>query len=90
MFNVTVQLLKEMEDTAKSPQDKLKCLSSAIISLGSTYALAYPGKKKQASADFIIPALVLVLLQAKLSHPTALYKFMKHFKSISEEAGLYD
>ena len=55
-----------------------------MVTLSSSYSLAFPGKDKKASADYFIPALVLVLLRAKLSNPIATYKYLQHFGNYSE------
>ena len=55
-----------------------------MVSLSSAYSLSFPGKSKKASADFFIPALVLVLLRTKLTSPTATYKYLQHFGNYSE------
>ena len=83
MWEVTTSLLRRMEQ-ADSPASKLRYLSSAIVTLSSSYSLAFPGKQKKASADYIIPALVLILLRTKLSNPIATYKYLQHFGNYSE------
>ena len=66
----------------------LKLLSSAVVSLCSSFSLAFPGKNKKAATDDFIPSLVLVLLRsANLKSPTASYKYLKHFGSMSESSG---
>lgn len=65
MWSVAVKLLRQIEQK-QSPAEMQKSLSSAIICLNSAYSLAFPGKKKYASSDYIVPALILVLLSAKL------------------------
>ena len=83
MWDVVVDLLKRLEH-AKSPSEKMRCLCSAINCLASAYSLAFPYKKKKASADFLIPALVLVLLKTNLGHPIAQHKFVQSFGNMSE------
>ena len=51
-------------ETVKSPAEKQKYLSTANACINSAYTLAFPGKTKYASADFMIPALIMVLLKA--------------------------
>lgn len=83
MWDVTSGLLRKMEQ-AMSPASKLRFLSSAMVSLSSAYSLSFPGKQKKASADFFIPALVLVLLRTKLKSPIATYKYLQYFGNYSE------
>ena len=83
MWAVTKSLLRRMEK-AFSPSSKLRYLSSAMVSLSSAYSLSFPGKQKKASADFFIPALVLVLLRTELKSPIATYKYLQHFGNYSE------
>ena len=84
MWEVAGGLLRQMEEV-DSPAEKLKLLSSAVVSLCSAFALAYPGKDKKATTDDFVPSLILVLLRnAKLSCPTAQFKYLEHFANMSE------
>ena len=71
-------------ETVNSPAEKQKYLSAALASLNSAYTLAFTGKTKYASADFIIPAFIMVLLKAKLQNPIATHKFLQHFGNMSD------
>ena len=58
----------------------MRLLSQAIVALSSSYTLSFPHqKRKVASSEFFIPALVLILLKAKLSNPIANQKIIGHF-----------
>ena len=86
MWDVCAKQLRKLE-LAKTPSEKQKCIGHANIALSSSYSLAFPGKNKQPAADFIVPAMILVLLRANLKDPLAQYKLMKFFGNFSEGAG---
>ena len=54
-------------------------LNQALAQLCAAYSLSYPEKVASASADFIVPALILVLLRTKLKDSFALIRYLKHF-----------
>ena len=65
MWDVVTSLMHDME-SVESPCTKLKLLSSAIVSLCTTFSLSFPGRNKKATTDDFIPSLVLVLLRSHL------------------------
>ena len=86
MWGVSAQLLRKMEE-ARTPQAKQHCLGAAIEAINYSYSLSFPGREneKKATTEFLIPALLLVLFQAKLRHPLATIKYMKEYNQwISE------
>ena len=54
-------------------------LNQVLAQLCAAYSLSYPDKVAIASADFIVPALILVLIRTKLKHTFALIRYLQHF-----------
>ena len=48
----------------KSPLSKLSALCRSILFLSASYELAYAEKSTKASADFLLPALISLLIKA--------------------------
>ena len=68
----------------------LQLLCQAIQTICATYTLAYPESNKKASADFLIPALIIVILKAKLTNSFAMIAFLRKFGQVGDESGFED
>ena len=66
----------------------MHCLSHALALLYHQFELAYPEKHTKASADYVIPALICLLMQAKLTDPFATYRLLQNFGNISHSQDL--
>ena len=73
-----------MMELAKSPTDKMKRLCSVVVGLSCAYTLSFSqAKKKYASAEFLIPAMIMILLRVKQSNPLATLKYIREFAGSS-------
>ena len=54
-------------------------LEKSITALTSLYSLSFPGKKRAASADFIVNALIYLMIKANISYPFANQRFIADF-----------
>ena len=81
-------MLKNMEE-ARTPLEKQRYLDAALEIISHTYSLSFPGKEGQklASADFRIPALLLVISMAKLKYPFATHKYIDMYGYRTSEHG---
>ena len=78
MWQVSIRELQLLE-SMKTPLLMQKSIARALYALTAAYSLSFPGKQEAAACDFIIPALMNVLIRAQLQHPFALQKYLEDF-----------
>ena len=71
MWQLGIEELKQI-DHLKTPHQKQLALSKAFVVVQASYKLSFPGKMKLAGSDFIIPALMCILLRTQLQNPFAI------------------
>ena len=62
-------------------------MSFALRMIEVSYDLAFPEKNMAASTDFVLPALMCILIRARLKDPFALQKYLDEFGLVTEKFG---
>ena len=78
MYDVVIKQFRRLEKE-KTPNDRQLALEKSISALTTLYALSFPGKKRAASADFIVNALIYLMIKSKIKHPFANQRFIADF-----------